>query len=62
MHVIDLAAPTRPLKPIFHWKTGPNANEIDTKKSEMYMANAQILHWDPMQPIFYWLAFGFRVG
>ena len=26
------------VKPIFHWKTGPNANVIDTKKSEMYMA------------------------
>ena len=24
-------------------KTGPNANE--TKKKEMYMANANILHW-----------------
>ena len=34
-------------KPIFHSKTGPDANEIDTKKSEMYMANARTLRWDP---------------
>ena len=26
------------------------------------MANARILRWDPTQPIFHWLAFGFRVG
>ena len=32
------------LKPIFHWKLGlrwpPNANEIEKKKKEMYIANA----------------------
>ena len=49
-------------KKTYEGPTGPNANEIDTKKSEMYMANAQILRWDPKQPIFHWLAFGFRVG
>ena len=41
------------VKPIFHWKWGsrwvPNANEIYTKKHEMYMANASILRWDPTQ-------------
>ena len=34
-------------KPIFHWKLGlrwlPNANEINTKKHAMYMANAKKL-------------------
>ena len=29
------------LKPIFHCKKGPNANEIDFNKNEMYMANAK---------------------
>ena len=32
------------------------------KKHEMYMADARILRWDPTQPLFHWLAFGFRVG
>ena len=35
------------LKPIFHWKLGlrwlQNANEINTKKHEMYMANVKNL-------------------
>ena len=39
------------LKPIFHWILGshwpPNANEINTKKNEMYMANANILRLEP---------------
>ena len=39
------------LKPIFHQKLGsrwlPNANEIDTKKHEMYMANARYLRLGP---------------
>ena len=39
------------LKPIFHWKLGlrwpPNANEINTKKKEMYIANVKILRWGP---------------
>ena len=38
-------------KPIFHWKLGlhwlPNANEIYTKKKEMYMANARNLRLGP---------------
>ena len=37
-------------------------NEINTKKKEMFMANAKILYGDPTQPIFHWLAFGFCVG
>ena len=28
----------------------------------MYMSDARILHWDPTQPIFHWLAFGFAMG
>ena len=28
-----------------------SANEINTKKHEMYMANARNLRWDPKQPI-----------
>ena len=40
----------------------PNANEIYTKKHEMYMANASILRWDPTQPIFHLLALGVGVG
>ena len=39
------------LSPIFHWKLGsrwlPNANEIDTNKHEMYMANARNLRLGP---------------
>ena len=39
------------LKPIFHWELGtcwpPNANEIDTNKHEMYMANAKIMRLEP---------------
>ena len=50
-------------KPIFHWKLGlrwlQNANEINTKKEEMYMADAKKL---PNQPIFHRLALGFCVG
>ena len=42
---------TYTLKPIFHWKLGlrwvPNADEIYTKKHEMYMANAKVLRLVP---------------
>ena len=54
------------LKPIFHWKWGwswpPNANEIYTKKNEMYMTINRILRWDPTPPIFQRLASGVGVG
>ena len=39
------------LKPIFHWKLGlcwlQNAKEINTKKHEMYMANAKTFRSGP---------------
>ena len=37
-------------------------NEIDTKKSEMYMANAQILRWDPSNLYSTGLHLGFASG
>ena len=55
------------LKPIFHEKLGshwlPNANEIDTKKYEMYMANTRNLHLGPIANLYSTdLRLGFTLG
>ena len=51
LHDIYQVVEQNVLSRIFQWKLGlhwlPNANEINTKKHEMYMANAKILRLGP---------------
>ena len=50
------------IKPIFHWKMGPNANEIDIKELKYTWPIREFCAGDATQPLSHMFALGVGVG